>query len=110
MKNLKYAIGIDVSMKDFACCLSVINDQQEVKVKATHKFSNAPTGFKSFLDWVKRHSKEILPVVYVMEATGVYHEQLAWFLNNSGRPVSILLPNKAKSYLKANGAKSKNDS
>jgi transposase len=29
MKNLKYAVGIDVSMKDFACCLSVINDQQE---------------------------------------------------------------------------------
>jgi transposase len=110
MNNLKYAIGIDVSMKDFACCLSVINDQQEVKVKATHKFSNAPTGFKLFLEWVGRHSKEVLPVVYIMEATGVYHEQLAWFLNNNGRPVSILLPNKAKSYLKANGAKSKNDS
>jgi len=110
MKNLKYAVGIDVSMKDFACCLSIINDQQEVKVKATHKFSNTPAGFKLFLEWVARHSKEVLPVVYIMEATGVYHEQLAWFLNHNDRPVSILLPNKAKSYLKANGAKSKNDS
>jgi transposase len=45
MNNLKYAIGIDVSMKDFACCLSVINDQQEVKVKASHKFTNTLSGF-----------------------------------------------------------------
>ncbi|MBV8388273.1 MAG: IS110 family transposase [Mucilaginibacter sp.] len=110
MKNLKYAVGIDVSMKDFACCLSVINDQQEVKIKATHKFINTATGFGLFLEWVKRHSKEPLPVVYVMEATGVYHEPLAWFLHSRDQPLSILLPNKAKSFLKANGAKSKNDS
>jgi len=110
MKNLKYAVGIDVSMKDFACCLSVINEQQEVKVKATHKFINAPAGFQLLLAWIRKHSKEVLPVVFVMEATGVYHESLAWFLHSRDQPISILLPNKAKSYLKANGAKSKNDS
>jgi transposase len=109
MNNLKYAIGIDVSMKDFACCLSVINDQQEVKVKASHKFTNTLSGFQSLLEWVKKHAKERLPIVYVMEATGVYHEQLAWFLNRENQSASILLPNKAKNYLKANGAKSKND-
>jgi transposase len=109
MKNLKYAIGIDVSMKDFACCLAVVNDEQDVKVKATHKFSNTPAGFKALSDWAARHCKEALPVVFVMEATGVYHEQLAWFLNSKDLSVSILLPNKAKNYLKANGAKSKND-
>lgn len=109
MNNLKYAIGIDVSMRDFVCCLSVINGQQEVKVKASHKFTNTLSGFQSLSEWVKRHAKESLPMVYVMEATGVYHEQLAWFLNSKDLPVSILLPNKAKNYLKANGAKSKND-
>lgn len=108
--NLKYAIGIDVSMKDFACCLSVISSEQDVKVKATHKFTNTAAGFASLLEWVKRHAKEALPVVFVMEATGVYHEQLAWSLHSKGQPVSILLPNKAKSYLKATGTKSKNDS
>ena len=82
MKNLKFSIGADVSMKDFACCISVINDQQEVKVKATHKFANTTAGFGSFLDWARHHHKEELPIVFVMEATGVYHEQLAWFLNS----------------------------
>jgi len=68
MNNLKYAIGIDVSMKDFVCCLSVISDQQEVKVKASHKFTNSASGFQSLLEGVKKHSKEQLPIVYVMEA------------------------------------------
>lgn len=109
MKNLKYSIGIDVSMKDFACCLSVINDRQDVKVKASHKFNNTSTGFDLLLEWLKHHLKEQLPMIFVMEATGVYHEQLAWFLHSKDKPVSILLPNRAKNYLRANGAKSKND-
>ena len=109
MKNLKYSIGIDVSMKDFACCISVINDQQDVKVRATHKFANSVAGFGSLLAWVARHRKEELPTVFVMEATGVYHEQLAWFLHHKDQPVSILLPNRAKKYLQADGNKSKND-
>jgi transposase len=110
MKNLKYSVGIDVSMKDFACCLSVINQEQEVKVKASHKFGNNLPGFKASLEWLKRHLKEELPVVFVMEATGVYHEQLAWFLHDKDKSVVILLPNKAKKYLQADGNRSKNDS
>lgn len=110
MSNLKYAIGIDVSKKDFHCCLSVIDTEQLVKVKAAHKFQNTVSGFKVFFDWLNRNTKEPLPICCVMEATGVYHEQLAWFLHHHNQPVSILLPNKAKKYLQANGAKSKNDS
>jgi transposase len=96
-------------MKDFACCISVINDQQEVKVRATHKFANTAVGFRLFLDWVSRHRKEELPTVFVMEATGVYHEQLSWFLHHKNQQVSILLPNRAKKYLQADGNRSKND-
>lgn len=62
MKNLKYSVGIDISMKDFACCLSVINDQQDVKVKASHKFDNSKVGFQSLLEWIKSHCKEALPI------------------------------------------------
>ena len=109
MSNLKYSIGIDVSKKDFHCCLSVIDTEQFVKVKSTHKFTNSTSGFKLLIEWVRRNRKEDLQVFYVMEATGVYHEQLAWYLHNKDFSVSILLPNKAKKYLQANGAKSKND-
>ena len=109
MRNLKYSVGNDVSMNDFACCLSVIDDEQEVKVKASRKFANTVAGFKACLEWLARQFKEDLPVIFVMEATGVYHEQLAWFLHGKDLPVSILLPNKARKYMQADGYKSKND-
>lgn len=110
MMNLKYSIGIDVSKKDFHCCLSIIDSSQKVTVKSSRKLLNAPSGFKEFLSWAKQHQKEELPLRIVMEATGVYHEQLAWFLHSHGLVLSILLPNKAKKYLQADGASSKNDS
>jgi transposase len=109
MKNLKYSLGVDVSAKDLCCCLSVIDQEQWVKAKATRTFANSPAGFKLLHQWVKGHRKEELPLSIVMEATGNYHEQLAWFLYEQQEPVSILLPNRAKKYLQADGAKSKND-
>ncbi len=109
MSNLKYSIGIDVSKNDFHCCLSVIDTAQSIKIKASHKFANSNIGFRSFVEWLNRNNKENLPISIVMEATGVYHEQLAWYLNSKNLALSILLPNKAKKYLQADGNKSKND-
>ena len=37
---------------------------------------------------------------YVMEATGVYHESLAYFLEEKGYEVSIVLPNKISNYFR----------
>jgi transposase len=80
-----------------------------VTVKATASFANEFTGFQALLKWVARHLKQALAVGYVMESTGVYHEQLAWYLYQQEQSVSILLPNKAKHYLMSLGHKSKND-
>jgi len=33
-----------------------------------------------------------------MESTGVYHEQIAWYLFQKDFSVSVILPNKAKHY------------
>lgn len=108
--NTKYAIGMDVSKNDFKACLVVFNDQQETKVKASRTFANTANGFDSFKEWYNKHLKETLPVVFVMEATGSYHEQLAWFLDQKEKQtVNIVLPNRAKSYMKSLGLKSKND-
>jgi len=109
MTNLKYSVGIDGSKKDFKACLSVINQMQEVKVKASGTFTNNLRGFELFFKWVKKNSKEDLPVFYLMEATGVYNERLAWYLYQNGQKCSVILPNKAKRYLQSFGLKSKND-
>ena len=107
---LKYSLGIDISKKDIHACLSVIDVNQQVKVKATRKFSNQQTGFKELLLWLGNHRKEMnIPLAIIMEATGVYYESCAMFLFKQGFPVAVVLPNKAKKYLQAIGLRTKND-
>jgi transposase len=107
---LKYSFGIDISKNDFHACLSVIDANQQVKVKASRKFSNNQQGFKELLVWLARHRKEVnVPLVIIMEATGVYYELCAMFLFKAGFQVSVVLPNKAKKYMQAIGLKTKND-
>lgn len=44
-----------------------------------------------------------------MEATGVYYESCALHLFKENYPISVILPNKAKKWMQAEGIKSKND-
>ena len=45
----------------------------------------------------------------MLEATGVYYEQLAWHLFEQQAQLSVVLPSQAKHYFKSVGLKSKND-
>lgn len=111
MHYLKYGIGIDISMEKFDACISTIDMQQQISVKATKRFSNSLKGFSAFYSWVDSHrNKSGLPVVFLMEATGIYYEKLAWFLYGKQEHVSIILPNKASKYKESIGLRSKTDS
>jgi transposase len=52
----------------------------------------------ALVSWVKKQSAEEVRVRFTMEATGVYHESLAYFLNENKYDISIILPNKINSY------------
>ena len=72
-QNLKYAVGIDISMGEFHVCFSVIDALQKVTIKASRSFTNNSKGFQALAIWVKAHQKEPnLPVVYAMEVTGTH--------------------------------------
>ena len=49
------------------------------------------------------------PVVFLMEATGVYHEELAHHLHRIGKQVHVVLPNKFKHFAASLNMKSKTD-
>lgn len=110
MMNLKYSIGIDVSKENFNTCICSIDEQQRTTIKSTGKFANSPHGFADFIKWVIKHQKESIPSYFLMEATGIYGEQLAWFLYSKQYNISVILPNKAKKYIQCIGLKSKTDS
>lgn len=64
-----------------------------------HKtFVNKPKGFEGLLAWVSKLTDCNVPVRYIMEATGVYHESFAYYLHEQKQQVSIVLPNKISSY------------
>lgn len=105
----KYSIGIDISKNDFKACFVMFSSDQSIKVKGSRTFTNTLKGFESFFNWSAKNQKEKKPLIFVMEATGSYHEQLAWFLYKKKQQLSIVLPNRAKSYMASLGYKSKND-
>ena len=108
--NLKYSVGLDVSSKKINACISIIDEKQKVTVKSSTVILNTKKGFEDLKHWIVKHQKEKLPLVICMEATGIYHENCAYYLFDKGFSVSIILPNKAKKYLEAIGLKTKNDS
>ena len=105
----KYSVGCDISKDTFNVCILEVSQDMQSKVKASHKFKNETKGFKEFETWVKKHKKHDVQTGFYMEATGVYYENLAWYLFEQEYSVYVLLPYKTKHYLKSIGIKSKND-
>jgi transposase len=106
----KYSVGIDISKDDFHVCASLIDDTQHVKVIRSGTFTNKRAGFQELTKWIQVTCKEKdIPVVVVMEATGVYYENCALYLFSQNWQVAVILPNKAKKYIAAIGMKTKND-
>lgn len=107
MESLKQAVGIDVS-KDTLELKFKESDGKQVKIKGSRKFNNSLTGFKELLFWSEKRQKTD-QLTFVMEATGVYHEELLYFLYENKKRVVVELPQRIKYYAKSKGVKTKND-
>ncbi|MEO6328803.1 MAG: hypothetical protein ABIO55_07720 [Ginsengibacter sp.] len=66
------------------------NGSKLVMTMAQCSFPNNKKGFGSLILWVVKNTKQEIPAVYLMEATGIYYEQLAWFLHNKNYSVSVV--------------------
>lgn len=99
-KILKQVVGIDCSKNQLDVCLGELTEQLEAVHKATASFPNNSKGFKKLLAWSRKLSDPSVPIHFVVEATGVYHEKLSVFLADSQQRISIVLPNKAHNFAK----------
>jgi len=99
-KILKQVVGIDVAQNELVVSLGRMDQSLDKDVYAYKTFANKASWFGALLVWLKKHSDHTVGVRYVMEATGVYHEKLAYYLSDQGFEVSIVLPNKISSYMK----------
>lgn len=99
-KIVKQVAGIDVAQKELVVSLGRMYDDLKPEVYAFKSFANTIKGIKAFVEWVNKLTDMMLPVRYVMEATGVYHEVLAYFLDDQKLEVTIVLPNKISNYVR----------
>ena len=106
---LRQALGIDVSKDSLSYCLGVLKDDLDKDYLQAEDVSNDTKGFKELTKWVKLSSrKKELPVV-VMEATGVYHEGIAYHLYDLGYDVCIMQSGRVKKYAQSLDQRSKTD-
>jgi len=99
-KIVKQVMGIDVAQKELVVSLGRMYDDWTPEVYANKTFPNTQKGFMTLAIWVKKLSDPGVELRYVMEATGVYHEPLAYWLEEKGYAVSVVLPSKISNYFR----------
>ena len=102
-------VGIDIAKKTFVACLSYLLLDRTIRVCVLKEFSNTLTGFKELLQWTSKHRQLETPLLFTLEATGVYHENLAYYLHQQKQEVAIVLANQAKKYKESFPESSKTD-
>ena len=108
----KEVIGIDVSSKSHSVRIGFkLPEDDKIHIGEEKTFTNDDDGHKALCAHVAKFTHpECANRTYVMEATGIYHEELAYHLHQSGSRVAIILPNRAKAYKQSENVLSKTDS
>jgi len=106
---LKYVEGIDIAKDTFVACFGHIDPSQHLAFGKETTFANTPAGFAALLVWTTKQQAVVAPQWFVVEATGVYYEELAYFLADNSLSLSVLLPNKVKHFAQSTEQKSKTD-
>lgn len=102
MKPRQYAIGIDISSKDFAVCVST---EPGIALHGSKMFANNIEGFNKLHAWFMALKIKPKDAAICMEATGVYGERLCYFLNEHKYAVVVEPPLKVKRAFKVDGHK-----
>ncbi|MDA3890443.1 MAG: IS110 family transposase [Salinivirgaceae bacterium] len=108
-KVIRQSSGIDISMETFDAAIVHLLEDFDIKTVATKKFTNSQKGFESFYQWVEKFKYKDIEINFTMEATGVYYENLACFLNEKDETVHVVLPNKSKKFAESLGLRAKTD-
>jgi transposase len=97
MQTTKYFIGFDISADDFSASCITSTDNL---VFPTQKFSNNIDGSNEFLALLSKNNIKQSEAIICMEATGVYSENISYFLASKGFTISIEAPHKIKNKTK----------
>lgn len=106
---IKQVIGIDCSKDTLDCCFGILNMDLDQKIGSSVRFTNDKTGIDKLIGWSNKQARLGVGICFVVEATGVYHELLAYTLADLGYAISIVLPNKISSFFRTTTIKTITD-
>lgn len=111
MNIIKQVVGIDISMDSLAARFGVIDSKQNQNIIGAKTFTYNNTGHAELIQWANKNKLDAeLSIWFVMEATGVYYENLAFYLAENKQNIAVILPNKIKNFARTLDSKSKTDS
>lgn len=108
-RTLKQCVGIDISKSSFTACVCRKLITGEVQMSQVEEFENNKNGFNRLIKWSRKITINTAEVLFLMEATGIYYEGIAYHLHKLNLPISVILPNKVKHYAKSLNIKTKTD-
>ena len=107
--------GIDISKDSYHVSLlsrKLSDSTCTIKSLGKRKFENTITGHQKFTEWIAVRSQAVAvqgSIRCVMEASGVYFEELAHILEHQGYQVSVVLANMVKHFAQSLNQHSKTD-
>ena len=101
-----FQLGIDVSKKTLDLCL--LREGVKGRIK-TRRLKNDFNAASAVIGWLSKQHCEPADVHIIMEATGVYHESLAYELHKAGARVSLANPHRAREFARGMDILTKND-
>lgn len=101
-----FQLGIDVSKKTLDLCL--LQEGVKGRVK-TRKLKNDFNAVGTVVSWLRKQHREPGDVHIIMEATGVYHESLAYGLHDAGAKISLANPHRSREFARGMDILTKND-
>ena len=108
-KVIKQCVGIDCAKEKLDVSFAVMNSSFDSSILSTTVFTNDRAGWKKMIKWAEQLETKDLQTHFVIEATGVYHEQVCLYLFLLHRQISVLLPNKVKKFAGTLKIKTVND-
>lgn len=109
MTILRQVLGVDVAQKELVVTLGRLTEDLCSELYLRRKFANKETGFVALLKWLKKNTVEGSPLRVVMEATGVYHQKFAYYLDDNQAELTVVLPNKISNYMRTLSVKTITD-
>ena len=109
-RYFRQCVGIDVSKSKFTACLCMLSWGCPAQFTESIEFANTKTGFNQLVKWARREAEKGKPILFLMEPTGTYYEDLAYHLHKLSFTVYVIPSCRVHAFFKEEGIKTKTDS